>query len=241
MTSSGFRRGRACVLTMVMTSVVTSVACGTRYGASEDEPDGGAPSSEAGTNVDAPTGSDANDANDASDSGAPDAATDARKRLVFVTSTKVLGNMDPSLTNGRAGGDQVCQSEAVAAGLAGNFVAWLSTTGNAAIDRLPDDETPWALRSGQVVFPRRDHITQGGDPFVPIVEGADGGIVQALPGARIFTGTSKEGLDGLEPCLGWTAANSNLTVVGTFGSKTKWGWGEVGPCDERNHLLCFEK
>jgi hypothetical protein len=56
---------------------------------------------------------------------------DKRVTAVFVTSTTQTGNL-----GGLSGADQICNDRAVAAGLTGNYLAWLSTSSMDAIDRF---------------------------------------------------------------------------------------------------------
>jgi hypothetical protein len=107
------------------------------------------PDAAAGTELDAGSG----DA--ASDGAMPDAAplgdsgpvegVPPGGKLVFVSTTT---SHPPGPTNNFVTlADSACTSEAAASGRAGNYVAWLATATQSAVERLPANGT-WYLRNG---------------------------------------------------------------------------------------------
>lgn len=167
-------------------------------------------------------------------------------KLVFVTRDEVNGNLGGG---GIAAGDALCMAAAADGGLAGTFIAWLSTTdgGSAdgstvnAIDRLPS-HAYWQLPddAGRV-FPSRAFIADGGLPERAIDRDPGG----ALAGGFAWTCTTVRGtaLATGSHCQGWTsAASTDQGFRGTVGA-TDGRWTQTGTlsCASGAHLLCFEK
>ena len=80
--------------------------------------------------------------------------------LAFVTSATVTGNI------GVAGADAMCAQAANNAGLAGTFVAWISTSGVNAIDRITGARG-WVRTDGASVMDTIDPAFDGA-MFAPI-------------------------------------------------------------------------
>jgi hypothetical protein len=149
---------------------------------------------------------------------------------VFVTSTTTAGAF-----GGIAGGDQICRDRAVAGGLTGTFIAYLSdgatdaasrvssSRGWVRVDGAPYADMPAAFSTGALVFPARlDEL------------GNDLGQI------RIYTGTD-HGNKTIENCLGWTSAVGTDTGTITEGNRVSdsiGGWGSA--CSDAAHLLCVE-
>jgi len=150
--------------------------------------------------------------------------------IVFVTTALLDGNL-----NGESGANLVCQNEADAAGLAGNYRAMLSVSNVTPSD--PD--VPYYLPGGaQVAVGFADWFD--GDGIVAVVDQqADGSPVSGTD--RVWTGTTQTGSPSFD-CLGWVSSSSGDTGLagntGQFGSG--WtNWGQV-TCNTQRHLYCFQ-
>jgi hypothetical protein len=153
---------------------------------------------------------------------------------VFATADTFTGDL-----GSLAGADAICNAQAAQAGLGGTWVAWLSTTGVDARDRLPVGSGPFVravsgvqiaddlfdLANAQLDAPVRD------DPF-----GLD------LGGQRVWTGTV--GLGGTahpDRCGDWTDELEDGMTGGT--SSIGVGWTEQSlssQCTSPRHLYCLE-
>jgi uncharacterized repeat protein (TIGR02543 family) len=155
--------------------------------------------------------------------------------IVFVTSTSQTGNL-----GGLGGADAICAARASEAGLPGTYVAWLSTTGVSARNRLGSargwirpDSLPFAdtiddLTSGKIFYPPRL------DEF-----GNDVGKQKLA-----VTGTTAAG--GFNSsyntsCQGWISA-STLDLVsggGPDGGTQVWTSHYTVSCNAQQRLYCF--
>ena len=155
----------------------------------------------------------------------------------FVTSTAHNGDF-----GGLAGADSICNARALAAGLPGSYIAWLSTS-------TVDAKTRIAGRRGRV---RTD-----GKPFVDLataLSSSVGAILYPLnvdefgntvsSSTVVVTGTNSSGLlDSNLACDDWTSASGiNLATTGSVlgGSEA---WNHVGgtQCNDATmHVYCFE-
>lgn len=174
-------------------------------------------------------GSDA--ANDAVEEFVPfDGGDAASSFIVFVTSTS---------TNGAIGGlgnaDILCQARATSAGLAGPFVAWLSSGATTAPSRITA-AGPWFLTTGELAVDKFELVTLS-TLMRPIARDENKNLVSD----EAWTGTSNTGPSGND-CNGWT---SNLsTVGGTVGSTGATGSGWTNKraiaCANSRRLYCFQ-
>jgi hypothetical protein len=67
-------------------------------------------------------------------------------KIIFISSVQYTGNL-----GGLAGADATCHSLATAAGLAGTYMAWLSTDTVTASSRLSHSTVPYVLSDGKTV------------------------------------------------------------------------------------------
>jgi hypothetical protein len=144
--------------------------------------------------------------------------------IVFTTSTTQTAAL-----GGLAGADAICAQRALAAGLAGTYRAWLSTSTVNAIDRL-GSASGWVRPDGKPVLnnvadiaqdklfypPRLDEFGNdlGADPVVMTATGRDGRLTVFTDSTTCgdFTSEVENGL----LVGGWASANSELfnNVVG---------------------------
>lgn len=166
-------------------------------------------------------------------------------RTVFITSVSGSGDLsswtDSQGQTGVGAGDAICQTRASMAGLpnSGNYKAWLSTTGQNAIDRLASNG-PWVRPDGVVVANNKTDLTDG-TLFTAITQD-ENSVYRGHNGA--WTGTFADGLATVNTCNDWS--DGTATMTGTQGTSSlasedwsSWGGGQT--CDGTwLHLYCFE-
>jgi hypothetical protein len=164
-------------------------------------------------------------------------ARPAGKR-VFLTHQRFLGSL-----GGLTGANAKCNDAAAAAGLVGNFIAWLSTSTVNAVDRLAD-VGPWTDTQGTLVFADKNAVVTTG-PMTALWYDERG---QFLSTANIWTGTRFDGVYQwgavmAPPCQEWTSATgadgARVGQVGRTGSE--WTSYSGTSCNSEAHLICFEQ
>lgn len=174
----------------------------------------------------------------------PDGPTEPDTKRVFVTSTGMTGNM-----GGIGAADAFCQTAATNAGLSGNWIAWLSTSQQEAIDRITHTGR-YVLVDGREVVANKTQLATAALTN-PILVTELGTPFSSTPGDKdIWTGTNASVGDGSgSSCNDWTSSVS--TVFGTRGnaastSVPEWtkvpgflngGWG----CQVNHSFYCFER
>lgn len=163
-------------------------------------------------------------------------------RTVFVTSTTHSGDFGPA---GVRGADAICQSRADAAGLTGNYVAWLSGGGSAlqAQSRIDNANMPYRLVDGTKIANNWTALTSG-TLEAPINRDENGALRSQAN--NVWTGTSANGTGagtiGGTMCAGWQGTSSDSGRVGSS-SATNGDWTTTGTneaCNNLNHLYCVE-
>jgi hypothetical protein len=150
--------------------------------------------------------------------------------LVFVTSTTQPANL-----GGATAYDTVCQTRAVAAGLPGTYVAWVSDASANAVTRLgtargfvridgePFADTLAALASNQVWH------------SVSLDEhGVDVGV------ASTWTGTLADGTAS-GTCTHWTSLSGSGVTGQATGGPVSWTAHGSDPCSDSRRIYCFGK
>jgi len=227
------RQVAACSLLIAMT------ACGEVVGR-DAGPDG--PGADDPDAAGEPADPDAGGQPDASsDAGGPDADVD---KLVFVTSRSFTGAMD-----GLVGADKLCQDAAVAAGLPGEYMAWLSdSVGNGPSTRMRQSKVPYRLTTGAVVARDWDDLVDGDiDTTINIDElgnPSQGGDF-ICQGGEVWTNTTTEGNPRRSACGDWTSTDGTAALVGNLGFDDQQ-WTESAECGEVIcqsvlPLYCFEQ
>jgi len=182
---------------------------------------------------------------------------------VFVTSVTGDGNLgswaDAGGKTGLAAGDAICQARAAAAGLKGNFVAWLSDENDDAYCRvhgftgkkanncgqatLPASAGPWVRTDGFPFSGTIGELLDDGKVFVPAATNEYG---RPFPSSQSYrTGTTNDG--AVEdttggPCANWTSA-ADAPVAGSVSNYTSFAWTQRASnnCSgTQTGLLCFE-
>lgn len=156
-------------------------------------------------------------------------------RRVFVTS---------EMTNGAAGGDEGadvrCEAIASAAGLGGQWRAWVSDSGaSQARDRLEQSAVPYRLLDGTLVA----------SSFTDLVDGTLAHAIDLeehgarVPSGEVWTGTRPDGTAADNKCDNFTDSTTRST--GRVGLLTAtndlWTSASVATCDQALRTYCFEQ
>jgi len=202
-----------------------SVACSSNAPSAEPSVDAGMDS---GIDAGVDAGIDAG-----ADSGV-DAGVDAgvSQRRVFVTDTIQSADF-----GGVSGADALCASQAAAAGLEGQFKAWLSTIASPVADRLTHSSVPYVLVDGTLIANDWADLVDG-SILSPIRLDASG-----LPhGGDVWTGTLANGLAYTNgDCVGYTSSSGGIGLCGDTGA-TNGGWtaSATPECSLALRLYCVE-
>lgn len=148
--------------------------------------------------------------------------------VVFVTSTLVTGNI-----GGIAAGDTLCQQEADDAGLAGTYIAWLSTSTVDAIDRL-GSARGWVRADGEPVF---DTLGTW-EMFNPINRDARGQFVSAQ---YAFTATDSTGryYTAFGACSDWMSESGTGGMGELSGAGNQYSLEYSSSCATPRPIYCF--
>ena len=160
---------------------------------------------------------------------------------MFVSSTP----FDFDLTSdGIVSGDEHCQTLADAAGLPGEYLAWLSVINTDAVDRLELlDARGWRRMDGRAVIDSVMDIRDGAGLYYPVRFDENGNEIDV----RVWTGTRATGVGVPGPantnrdCAGWRSPTSGLqgTVGSALGAHAIWSDAETQACDGTGHLYCM--
>lgn len=160
--------------------------------------------------------------------------------IVFTTSTTQTAAL-----GGLAGADTICATLAANAGLAGNFVAWLSTSKVNAISRL-GNASGWIRPDGKPVFKTVADIAQGKLLYPPRLDerGRDLGV-----DPLVMTGTWSDGTvafpTDFTTCGEFTSAvvvqDPYMALSGGYASANSEMFtnGASIDCDTNARLYCF--
>lgn len=180
------------------------------------------------------------------DSGAPgdcggDIAEPATGKLIFISSERYSADL-----GGLEGADAKCQTLAEAAGLGGEFKAWLSTLSTSAASRLTHSNEPYVLSNGVLVANDWADLTSGTlrhefdqtespELAPPNAAGSCNPLV-------FWTSTDERGSQFGGDCDGWTttseAVDGHLGVISTGAT---WSTFCFGGCDTSAPILCLEQ
>ena len=157
---------------------------------------------------------------------------------------------------GVGGGFEMCRRAARRANLSGEWVPWLSGSGEDAIGQLPAD-VPYERLDRRRVVSRASDLTTGA-LLAPIEITENGTLVERQDGtappandsqAFVWTGTLANGRDGQLHCRNW----SSFEDMGILGSASRIdaAWTMIEPiftapdsprgCAFSAHLYCFER
>jgi hypothetical protein len=158
-------------------------------------------------------------------------------KRVFVTSGSWTGDL-----GGIGGGDKKCQAEALAAGLGGEWVAWLSDINTSASDRITHHPgyimvngtwiaESWIDLTDALILTRIDKTIDG---------------VQT-PYGFAWTGTRSNGQRDTTyanpPCANWYASTFNPFGLSGYTNRLNeyWTYGTTQGCSTQLPLYCFER
>jgi hypothetical protein len=185
----------------------------------------------------------ASDDDDATGDGGRDGAASTadgfvRGDVLFTNNVAFVSaaTITPGTLGGVAPADAACQAEADAAGLAGTYVAWLSTSTTNAIDRLGTSRG-W-VRSDGAPFVDTVADLAAGRLYLPLSVDVNG---VALPQTAVFTGTLSDGTADPFTC-GDLSSTSDLMAYGI--STSTWGtWTRINAsfsdCGSNVRIYCF--
>jgi hypothetical protein len=168
------------------------------------------------------------------DDDADDASLDApaAANLVFVTSTLQVAGTFGSL----AAADAVCNMRAAEAGLGGSYVAWLSSAGANARDRIGTTARGWRLTDGRPFADRLDELVLD-HWFYPITLDEHGDPQQFN---FVATGTTYDGVyAGTGDCNGYTSTSASVLAASLLNGSSYWSGGGTISCDQMVRLFCF--
>lgn len=163
-----------------------------------------------------------------------DGAPQVLKR-VFVSSDQTRGNI-----NGPKGADDLCTRTAIQAQLGGEWTAWLSTTQEAALDRLPKNGGPWYLVGDDAVVAVTSPEALATGALLKEIGRNERGEGQ---GGGVWTGTLPDGQAAKIDCTSWTSADANdKGLVGAAGSfDGDWTAKDNDECGQSHRLYCFQR
>jgi hypothetical protein len=149
---------------------------------------------------------------------------------MFVTSTTQTGNL-----GGLAGADAICRTRALAAGLSGTYVAWLSTSTVNAIDRLAS-ASGWVRVDGRPVFNTRADIVAGASQYRPTMNEFGATSEDQF----LHTGTAGNGTATGTLCLDWsTTIGAGVAAGRNRFSGRQWTNGSTNSCAGASPIYCF--
>ena len=140
---------------------------------------------------------------------------------------------------GLPGADRLCNTLASAAGMPGQYVAWLSDSRTDAVARITSNG-PYVTRSGTVVASGLADLVDGGLRN-PIQEDEHGNDV---PLREVWTGTDPLGLRTASNCADWTSGAGDApygSIGWSTAPDTKWTSVSVQFCDQSMSLYCLEQ
>ncbi|UCH80957.1 MAG: hypothetical protein JSW20_14660 [Nitrospiraceae bacterium] len=162
-------------------------------------------------------------------------------KLVFLTSSLHNGNL-----GGVSGADAICQNLATNAGLAGNYMAWLSdSSGNSPSTRFAKSDVPYILVDRTAIALDWDDLTDKSLLHtIDLTEQGNYVDIASVWGSR-WDGTSGSTAP-TDFCLDYTYSQYTFgDIIAGVGmnNKTDWYWsgGGIGTCDATYHLYCFQQ
>ena len=187
-----------------------------------------------------------------------------RTPRAFITSQAGTGDLsswtDAAGQSGLAAADAICQARARAAGLDGQFVAWLSDDKNDAACRVlglsgswtrncgqpsPPDGGPWIRMDGFPFIKSLQEFLRAGVQYAPLEFNEFGAsFVENLLFFQVDAGAGSWNGVGVQSnnCRNWTTSSADS--LGGAGSNVQstfhWTTGFDSSCDTHSSLFCFE-
>jgi hypothetical protein len=158
---------------------------------------------------------------------------------VFLTSTRHNGNL-----GGVAGGDAICQTRADAAGLGGNFKAWLSDDSDSPASRFSRATTPYVLPNGTRIANDWNDLTDGSIAHhIDVTElGASVSGIKTV-WTRTFPNGESASFSLGPDCQAWSNASSGHFGTNGLheGSLSLWSFIGASSCNAQLRLYCFQQ
>ena len=173
-------------------------------------------------------------------------------KVAFVTSGVMNGSM-----GGVAGADAMCQSRAVAAGLPGTFLAWISDSTTSPAARFTQSSDPYVSTRGvgaSCTIPGScdGNLRLLADDWADLT---DGGLDHQMRDefgnsfggtSLVWTGTEGDGSGGTLHCSDWsssTGAGIGGSIISCTGDGCtgQWSRANLYSCGNSFHLYCFEQ
>jgi hypothetical protein len=155
----------------------------------------------------------------------------------FVTSKLFEGNL-----GGLAGADQKCQALADAAGLGGEFRAWLSDADTPITARFPASQGRYVRVDGVVIANNSSELALGKALMAPISVDETGTAPLPAISPYAWTGQGTDVNSNVLYCADWTSSSTDDGgLIGNFTSTERWQkLGATADCAIDMHLYCFE-
>ncbi len=173
------------------------------------------------------------------DNNARVTAVPAIGRIAFITRDSWVPG------GGVATADQLCQDEAMQAGLNGTFKALLAADGASAASRFNSDGSPWVRPDGVVIAPTGAELFSSDYIDSAIYQSADG--LQYYANYGVWTGAIDPTTAGTSDttCKNWTdSSDGNIAISGRSGFTAQWKFFAFDPDDRCSatwkHLYCLQ-
>jgi hypothetical protein len=151
---------------------------------------------------------------------------------IFVTSASYV----PGSLNGVLGADTTCQNVANAQGLAGTYIAYVSSTSSNVTDRI-GNASGWVRTDGRPFANSKSDLINGKVFSPPRITEKNTDI----GAATIVTGTTVGGVfaTGNTDCVGYTSTAGSVTTGLSAAGGSQFFIGGGGGCGSAYHLVCL--
>jgi hypothetical protein len=162
----------------------------------------------------------------------------SESKLVFITSKRYDGNL-----GGIKGANEICQNHAEAAGITGQYNAWISISSEQSpAGTFAKSSQPYVLKNNTLIAENWDDLVNG-QLLAAILVDENGANLNYTN--RVWTSTNSNGEDlGKENCKAW---KSNSARDSGWVGKASSFWGSEWTaemsisCDETRNLYCFQQ
>jgi hypothetical protein len=158
--------------------------------------------------------------------------------LVFVTSMRYDGNL-----GGIEGANKICQHHAEAAGLPGEYKAWISSSPEQSpVNSFNKSNQSYTLENATLIAKNWDEFVGG--LHLAAIDADENGENLGYS-TRVWTGTTPQGKDlGKENCNGWSSNSAEdsgwVGVIYKFWT-SEWTVEITTSCDEGRNLYCVQQ
>ena len=174
---------------------------------------------------------------DAGDDASGEDTECAPAYTMFATSSTHTGDL-----GGLAGADAICQGEANDAGLAGTYVALLSTGAVDAVSRIANPTYAIRRADGVLLAADRAAFFGGGLANGPGLDASGATVSTSGFAGNVMTGSNDDGtLVGVRTCSDWTAADALAPYVSDLDHYDAAGWFSIGvsACSVLQRIYCI--